>query len=557
MAWYATSGWTKRKKLIIDHTLVAADLTDYPVLVSMTDTDLRDNAQADGDDILFTASDGTTKLSHELEKYTTASGLIIAWVKSNVSSSTDTEIYMYYGNSGATAQADPTNAWDSGYLGVWHMGTATTLSLLDSTANNLDFTNNAISADTGVIDGAGSSQSNTGVAGCTVDASLAYGSGDIITVEAIVKRSNGAKAYRPILALSKVGSGTYRNFEFCFNGQAVGEITANSITYVYRIVASATFHSYSHNAADDDTTAFHHYACTFTIGTAASIKLYKDGQVVAGTWKNNGDTLPTENIDKLYLFSTDNAAEYLYGLGDEIRLSKGVARSAEWVETQYNNLSAPATFMSADEEETEATGSSSSSVSASPSSSPSLSPSSSPSLSPSLSPSSSPSSSPSTGSSSPSSSASLSPSVSPSSSPSASPSPGYEYYTRGDYVTLPANDTNLETAYSAQDYLDVDTKNDVRVLQSATSQFAIHQFKDVADGSSCHLECECQTNCPPSLSTVYLQIYNRNTTSWDTVDSDNTSAINTDFTLTADIADLTNYKDGSSVVSCRVHQEDI
>ena len=83
----------------------------------------------------------------------------------------------------------------------------------------------------------------------------------------------------------------------------------------------------------------------------------------------------------------------------------------------------------------------------------------------------------------------------------------------------------------------------------------IHQFKDYAgESSSCTLEWEGQTSLVPSLSTVYLQIYNRNTTTWDTVDSDNFSNANTDFILTADIANLTNYKDGGNVISCRVYQ---
>jgi len=120
---------------------------------------------------------------------------------------------------------------------------------------------------------------------------------------------------------------------------------------------------------------------------------------------------------------------------------------------------------------------------------------------------------------------------------------------------LPTNDNNLETGYSAQDYLDVDTKNDVRVSQTATSQFALHQFKDYVADNSRTLEWEGQTNLVPTASTVYLQIYNRNTPAWETVDSDNTTAEDTDFILTANVNDLTNHKDGSGVVSCRVYQE--
>jgi len=116
----------------------------------------------------------------------------------------------------------------------------------------------------------------------------------------------------------------------------------------------------------------------------------------------------------------------------------------------------------------------------------------------------------------------------------------------------------LETNYSAQDYLDVDTKNDIRVEQSGLGEYMIHQFKDyVGSETSCTLELEGQADDAPSSSPVYLQIYNRDTPEWETVDSDNTTAANTDFTLTAEIVDLTDYKDASETIVCRIYQLDI
>ena len=101
----------------------------------------------------------------------------------------------------------------------------------------------------------------------------------------------------------------------------------------------------------------------------------------------------------------------------------------------------------------------------------------------------------------------------------------------------------------------METKNDVRVDQDAVSEYAIHQYKEFAGAETkVTLEWEGQTNRAPSGSTVYLQIYNHNTTTWDTVDSDNSSSSDTDFTLRGGVADLTNYKDNSNVISCRIYQ---
>ncbi|MCH7774014.1 MAG: DUF2341 domain-containing protein, partial [Bacteroidetes bacterium] len=127
-AWFkpSSSSWAYKKLITIDYTKVSATLTDFPVLVSVTDVDLKDSdnggpIQPDGDDILFLKTDGT-KLSHEIEKYDGSTGQLAAWVKiPSLSSSTDTEFYLYYGNSSCSSQQDAANVWDSNYKGVWHM----------------------------------------------------------------------------------------------------------------------------------------------------------------------------------------------------------------------------------------------------------------------------------------------------------------------------------------------------------------------------------------------------------------------------------------------------
>ena len=127
--WYHT-GWLYRQKIIIDsnHTdfSLSGDLSDFPVLIQITSSTnpLFGRAQPDGDDILFTDSDGITKIPHDIEYYNDASGVerLDAWVKiPTFYSGTDTVIYMYYGNASAMNQQDPENVWDSDFKGVWHL----------------------------------------------------------------------------------------------------------------------------------------------------------------------------------------------------------------------------------------------------------------------------------------------------------------------------------------------------------------------------------------------------------------------------------------------------
>lgn len=129
-------------------------------------------------------------------------------------------------------------------------------------------------------------------------------------------------------------------------------------------------------------------------------------------------------------------------------------------------------------------------------------------------------------------------------------------YSRGNYASLPSDDADLETIYSAPDVTDVSSDNGIRVSQLATGEYAIHQYKDnVGNRMSATLYWDGQTDFSPRSSTVYLQIYNRNSTSWQTVDSENNVDANTDFVLTADISNLANYKDGSNIICCRIYQQ--
>ncbi len=72
-SWY-DGDWSYRRKVAIAGDLAPSTLTDFPLLVQITNsTDaVFSHAMTSGDDILFTAEDGTTLLDFELEYYTNA-----------------------------------------------------------------------------------------------------------------------------------------------------------------------------------------------------------------------------------------------------------------------------------------------------------------------------------------------------------------------------------------------------------------------------------------------------------------------------------------------------
>ncbi len=130
------------------------------MLFNSIDPDLRhtsnggDVTDLEGDDIIFRGEDVATcapaappcTLDHEIEKYDNATGELVAWVRipslntNDVSNTSDTVIYIYYGNSTVTTpNENPTGVWDANYKGVWHLdeGDSTAADFYqDSTTNN-------------------------------------------------------------------------------------------------------------------------------------------------------------------------------------------------------------------------------------------------------------------------------------------------------------------------------------------------------------------------------------------------------------------------------------
>lgn len=112
--WFDQGPWNARKPIVVDADLVDADITDYVLFVSLSESRIQAAAQADGDDLVFTGADGITRLDHVVETYDSGSGTLEAWVSIPVlSSSVNTELFIYYGNATAIDQHDPVAVFGS------------------------------------------------------------------------------------------------------------------------------------------------------------------------------------------------------------------------------------------------------------------------------------------------------------------------------------------------------------------------------------------------------------------------------------------------------------
>ncbi len=114
-------------------------LTNYPVLISVTDSSLKTLANGgrvrntNGYDIVFRGLDTTTcggpsacTFAHEIEKYDGTTGQLVAWVNVPAlkaqTNTADTTFNILFGNRAiSTSTAQPTSTWDSNFTAVWHL----------------------------------------------------------------------------------------------------------------------------------------------------------------------------------------------------------------------------------------------------------------------------------------------------------------------------------------------------------------------------------------------------------------------------------------------------
>ncbi|MGE5831463.1 MAG: DUF2341 domain-containing protein, partial [Methanomicrobiales archaeon] len=335
-SWY-NCGWPYRKNITIDHTKVTGSHNNFPVLVKLDagTSGLNGKAQANGNDILFTKDDGTTKIPHEIEYY--SSGTLVAWVNvSPVTSAADTTIMMYYGNSSVGSQQSVANVWDGNYKAVWHLkenpsGTAPQMKDSTGTANHGTSAGSMTSGDqvAGQIDGSldfdgsddyvqGPDYDITGA--ITVSAWINW---DAVTADdgIVSKRTSSEVAGDWALRMDPSGTGTLEwmiwsgvdNSNNVFSNSAVG---AGAWKYVV-----VTF--------DDPTN---------------TAKIYING----GLDKTDSTTITNSlanTPEQIAIGWAGQGSQYFDGRIDEVRLSNNV-RSAPWITTEYANQNSPSTFLS-------------------------------------------------------------------------------------------------------------------------------------------------------------------------------------------------------------------
>jgi len=329
--WYNTN-WSYRKKVTIDYTKVSGTgtLFSFPVLIDITDSNLATDAQDDGDDILFTSSNGVTKIDYEREYFNGTTGALVAWVEvPSLSGSSNTDIYMYYDNYEIADQQNANGTWNTNYKMILHFS--------ETSGTHTDSTGNGRNAS--CYNGVGQGNSS----GKIYRANYYDGDNDYCDVAHHADLNPGSGSF----TVSTWVYNTAQDADFQYVVRKVDSWGVNS--YWLRTQQSSNdMLAYTCDTGGDCVSrtftsmvgAWHHYALTIN-QTTNKINYYRDGTALGEQDASAYGTMDTTN-DFLIACRAGPAAT-LIGYIDEIRVSNA-ARSSDWIKTSYNNQDSPSTF---------------------------------------------------------------------------------------------------------------------------------------------------------------------------------------------------------------------
>jgi RHS repeat-associated protein len=338
------------RPFVIDHNkVVNTDQSDFPVLISGVYPFLATVANGglvqnpNGWDIFFTSdAAGQNKLDHEIDTYDPITGTASFWVRIPLLSHiTDTVIYMCFGNNAiSSSQENKPGVWRNGYAAVWHLGNGAAVSGADSTGVNNGTVMGRLQGASGMIGGGASNSAQSGQYISVPDNPvLDFTTGDEISVSAWAKRNNTNGLWEVFFTKSSGPSERNSNFGF----------TAQNELQDYWTCAICWFglwDGYQSVSSYTDYENWHYYAFTDTYGNGATAAMYVDGVGVPGNWASlSGNNAPPANTSPLTLGGNPvENTDWFNGIFDEVRISKGTIRTADWIATEYNNQSSPSTF---------------------------------------------------------------------------------------------------------------------------------------------------------------------------------------------------------------------
>lgn len=326
-----TNSYTTSANGFVKNTTDSANLSNFPVLINLSsDTSLALNAQDDADDIAFTSSDETTQLDHEIESFNGTTGELQAWVEvPTLSTSTDTVLYMYYGNATCSSQEDISGVWDSNHKLVHHLDDLTTSTTEDSTSNSNDAAKRAANEPIETTTMIGKGQSFDGTNDYDKVTNVVITSPSALTISSWIRKDSGGSTYETALhhaSGTTIGSSAYW----------LGVDVSDKLTATIGATTGVGW-------AAGQTTSVATYGQWYHLAAAwdgSVVKVYIDGEY---NKQYNLSTYTNWTTPTRFGASSDGSNYQFKGLVDEMRIST-TSRGLDWIKTSYLNQKSPSSF---------------------------------------------------------------------------------------------------------------------------------------------------------------------------------------------------------------------
>ncbi len=316
-AWW-NGDWSARKKITlnISQADIKEALPQATVLVRLHTGNFDfTNAKDDGRDIrFFLAKDDKTPLNFHIEKYDPLNEMALIWVQvPNLVAGKETAIYMYSGNSKASAADEAANTYDNNMAAVFHF--AEKESPNDSTANNNNVTQFSVKLGDGSLIGGGATFDGQSVLTVTSSPSIKFDASRGMTVSAWIK----------VMAVQ---------------GNAILFQQQNGGKSVVLGIEAGKLYASSGASSTPKTTevvlgAWHHVALT----AGKDLTLYLDGKEVATAAAPIADMQGDISVGKGYT-----------GVMDEFEVSN-IARPADWIKVAAKGQGPDALLLTYGEDE--------------------------------------------------------------------------------------------------------------------------------------------------------------------------------------------------------------
>jgi hypothetical protein len=336
-------GFNYRKSITLNKAQVSgvASLIDFPVLISLTDPDLKyltgqcngnKISSASGLDISFVAASSPgSLLKFQIDTYDPVTGSLNCWVNIPILSAgggtaPSNVIYLYYGSN---MLQDPfglnaVSTWTS-VPRLWHLNLDATPAASMNAASNMPA---QMAKGTGVMNGGNFTSGKIGTAlrinGSNESMNAVGDTSTIFTISAWIK-VNRIDLEQVLISNDSTGIGGY-TIKINSSGKIALDIRKGTGTLVVNLIAGTALlaNQWYHIAVLRD-------------GRAKSI--YINGKIASAITRNEG----VGAGGRLSIGRGKQNDRYFGGMIDELRIFNQV-KTADWLKTDYNNQNDPAAF---------------------------------------------------------------------------------------------------------------------------------------------------------------------------------------------------------------------